>query len=99
LNVGISHLRSRSQRDRHQVPLEDEGVGAGVEAAGTDPDLHVLHRVVAALPPLDRALMLLYLDERSHGEIAEVLGITETNVATRIGRLKQRIRQQLTGAA
>lgn len=99
LNVGISHLRSRSQRDRHQVPLEDDGVGAGAEAAGTDHDLHVLHRVIAALPPLDRALMLLYLDERSHGEIAEVLGITETNVATRVGRLKQRIRQQLTGAA
>lgn len=97
LNVGISHLRSRSQRDRHQVPLEEEGIGA--EAAGTDPDLHVLHRVIASLPPLDRALMLLYLDERSHGEIAEVLGITETNVATRVGRLKQRIRQQLTGAA
>jgi RNA polymerase sigma-70 factor (ECF subfamily) len=99
LNVGISHLRSRSQRDRHQVPLEDEGAGTGVEAAGTDPDLHVLHRVIAALPPLDRALMLLYLDERSHAEIAEVLGITETNVATKVGRLKQRIRQQLTGAA
>lgn len=96
LNVGISHLRNRSQRDLHHVPLEDDDGGA--EAAGSDPDLHVLHRVIAALPPLDRALMLLYLDERSHGEIAEVLGITETNVATKVGRLKQRIRQQLTGA-
>ena len=39
-----------------------------------------------------RALMLLYLEDRSYREIAEVLGITETNVATKINRLKQRIR-------
>jgi RNA polymerase sigma-70 factor (ECF subfamily) len=36
----------------------------------------------------------LYLDDRSHREIAEVLGITETNVATKIGRLKQRLREE-----
>ena len=100
LNVGISHLRSRSLRDQHHVPLEDDIDDAGVQPGDHDAghDLHVLQRLIGALPPLDRALMLLYLDERSHREIAEVLGITETNVATRVGRLKQRIRQQLTGA-
>jgi len=39
--------------------------------------------------------VLLYLDERSHREIAEILGLSETNVATRIGRLKQRLRDRL----
>jgi RNA polymerase sigma-70 factor (ECF subfamily) len=38
--------------------------------------------------------MLLYLDERSHREIADVLGIGESNVSTRISRLKQRIRDE-----
>ncbi len=100
LNVAISHLRGSSMRDQHHVPLDEDlhdAVHAG-DGAGPDHDLHVLQRLIAALPPLDRALMLLYLDERSHREIAEILGITETNVATKIGRLKQRIRQQLTGA-
>ena len=55
-----------------------------------------LHRVIAALPPLDRALMLLYLEERSHREIADVLGISETNVSTKISRLKHRIRNELS---
>jgi RNA polymerase sigma-70 factor (ECF subfamily) len=42
---------------------------------------------------------MLYLDERSYREIAEVLGMTETNVATRLSRLKQRIRSRMTAAS
>jgi RNA polymerase sigma-70 factor (ECF subfamily) len=45
---------------------------------------------------MDRALVLLYLDERSHREIAEVLGISEGNVATKLSRLKARIRDSLS---
>jgi len=45
------------------------------------------------------ALILPYLEDRSYAEIADVLGISETNVATKISRIKQRFRQQMTGAA
>ena len=57
-----------------------------------DPRLERLQRFIARQGALDRALLLLYLDERSHREIADVLGLTETNVSTKISRLKQRIR-------
>lgn len=49
--------------------------------------------------PLDRALLLLYLDDRSYREIASVLGLTETNVATKLSRLKERLRKELTDYA
>ena len=49
---------------------------------------------IARQPPLDRALLLLYLEERPQREIADILGITESNVSTKIGRLKQRIRDE-----
>lgn len=39
--------------------------------------------------------MLLYLEDQSHRQIAEVLGISEGNAATRISRLKQRIRNEI----
>jgi RNA polymerase sigma-70 factor (ECF subfamily) len=39
--------------------------------------------------------MLLYLDEHTNAEIGDILGLTETNVSTRISRLKQRIRNDL----
>jgi RNA polymerase sigma-70 factor (ECF subfamily) len=38
--------------------------------------------------------MLLYLEEKSYSEIAEILGITETNVATKISRTKEKLKQQ-----
>jgi RNA polymerase sigma-70 factor (ECF subfamily) len=45
------------------------------------------------LDELNRALVILYLDGNSHETIAEVLGISSTSVGTRIGRIKQQLRQ------
>ena len=94
LNTAISFLRGQAQADR-SVPLD---VHADTLAGGAafDPETHerlrLLQRFMATLGPLDRALLLLYLEERSGREIAEVLGIGESNVTTRIGRIKQRLR-------
>jgi RNA polymerase sigma-70 factor (ECF subfamily) len=98
LNVAISFVRTNSQRERLAVPLDEElhdTVGdTGVEAEA-DERVRILHRCIEQLDPLNRALLVLYLDERSQREIAEILGISETNVATKIGRLKQRIRNDM----
>jgi RNA polymerase sigma factor (sigma-70 family) len=101
LNVAISHVRTQASRHGLLEPLDD----AHEAVAGDDGPAHetgeaqrVLQRLIAALDPLDRALLVLYLDERPQREIAEVLGITETNVATKIGRIKQRLRQQVADA-
>ena len=58
-----------------------------------------LQEFIAALDPLDKALVLLYLDGNSYQESAAVLGISETNVATKISRIKQRMRQEFSGSA
>lgn len=96
LNVAISHLRS--QRQAATVPLDD-GVAELVDPQARDPQteqhVHALHRFIHAQAPLDRALLLLYLEDRGYREISEILGISETNVATKISRLKQRIRNEL----
>lgn len=98
LNVAISALRSTRLRQRHAVPF-DETRHDLADPAPADPQaearVRALHRFIHAQPPLDRALLLLYLDERSHRDIAEVLGMSQTNVATRISRLRQRIRNTL----
>ena len=96
LNVAISHARSAGER-RH-LPLDEVApdiVHDEADGHEADDGLRALHACIAQLDPLNRALMLLYLDERSQREIGEVLGLRESNVATRIGRLKQRIRAQL----
>ncbi len=95
LNVGISHLRS-ARSARTLLPLDEGGLAAKA-AAEPDDRAGALYAQIRELEPMARALVLLYLEDRSYAEIAEVLGITEANVATKLSRLKTRLRAQLTG--
>jgi RNA polymerase sigma-70 factor (ECF subfamily) len=99
LNVAISHLREQALRARHDAVPLDAGLHDVADAGGSDHerDQHVraLQRFIQRQPPLERALLLLYLEERPQREIAEILGISESNVSTKIGRLKLRIRDAL----
>ncbi|MDF4026307.1 sigma-70 family RNA polymerase sigma factor [Luteibacter sp. PPL201] len=96
LNVAISHLRHRQLRQRHDALPLDEILHDVADGNAVDPEneqgVRLLRDFIARQPPLDRALLLLYLEDRSQREIAEILGITESNVSTKIGRMKQRIR-------
>jgi RNA polymerase sigma-70 factor (ECF subfamily) len=47
------------------------------------------------LNELDKALMILFLEAKSYKEIAEILGITESNVATRINRIKDTMKLKI----
>lgn len=100
LNVAISHARRNAQAGRLEPldALHQELPGApGV----VEPDerLAALYAFIGRFDPLNRALILLYLEDRSYAEIAQVLGITESNVATKINRIKHKLRAQMTGAA
>ena len=95
LNVAISHARSAG--DRQHLPLDEAGVEPSHDADAAreaDDGIRALYACIERLDPLNRALMLLYLDERSQREIADVLGISESNVSTKISRLKQRLREE-----
>ena len=98
LNVAISQVRSRTHKERHSVAL-DESLHDIADENGTDQEanqqVRALQRFIAQLDQLNRALLLLYLDDQSYREIADILGISETNVATKLSRLKQRIRNEL----
>jgi RNA polymerase sigma-70 factor (ECF subfamily) len=98
LNVGISFLRSATRPHRQTLSLDATELDVADETATPENDERVaeLQRVIAGLEPLNRALLLLYLDDRSYREIASILGITETNVATKISRLKERVRKEMT---
>ena len=98
LNVAITHVRGTAQRSRHSVSwdeaLHDTADGNGVDHE-TDQQVRALHRFIAQLDKLNRALLLLYLEDQSYRQISEILGISETNVATKLSRLKQRIRNEI----
>jgi RNA polymerase sigma-70 factor (ECF subfamily) len=97
LNVAISFVRSNSLRERHTIALDDTHDVEDSSTAPVEEDerARLLYAFIDRLDSLDRALLLLYLDDHSHRDIAAILGITETNVATKIGRLKQRFAREI----
>ncbi len=100
LNVSISFYRKEKRRNASTTPLSDAILEVASESESESEDLQedirLLHQFINQLPALHRALMILYLDQKSYQEIADILGITETNVATKISRIKQKLKHQFT---
>jgi RNA polymerase sigma-70 factor (ECF subfamily) len=94
LNVAISFYRREKVRTRHVITGSEHLLEAMDESAGRSEEVQVLYQWIGDLDPFNKALLILYLDGNSYQEIADILGISETNVATKISRLKQAMRQR-----
>lgn len=96
LNVSISFYRREKKRasttslDTHAFL---EIVDNKEDTSELEGQIQLLYRFINELKPLNKALMILYLDEKSHEEIATILGISKTNVATKIGRIKLQLKK------
>lgn len=86
LNVAISHYRRERRHVEHAAPLGEPA------APPHDDRTRTLLGFIEQLDPLDKALVVLYLDGNDHSEIAAVLGITATNVGTKLSRIKDKLR-------
>ena len=103
MNVAISYLRSEGRRGRDTVALDEQidliDFAAADRLMGEAGDeVRLLQRLVGRLDEMSRALLVLYLEGYSHAEIAEILGISVSNAGTRINRIKQRLRDELSAS-
>jgi RNA polymerase sigma-70 factor (ECF subfamily) len=98
LNVAISHKRCAGSRPAHDAIDDEHAHIAGAADVDTEAreQLEHLQRAMRALGPLDRALLLLHLDGNDHATAGEVLGVSAGNVATRLTRIRERLRQLAT---
>jgi RNA polymerase sigma-70 factor (ECF subfamily) len=101
LNVAISWLRAEGPRRQLSVSYDaDLHEPTVIDDPGAEGGVRILRGFIDSQGPLDRAVLLLYLDERPLAEISEILGLTTTNLTTKINRLKERLRayaEQLHG--
>ncbi len=91
LNVSISFYRKQILRD-NKTSIINENLPDETESA--NPKIQMLHQFINQLKELDKAIMLLYLEDKSHREISEIMGISESNVGTKINRIKKKLKQQ-----
>ena len=98
LNVAISFYRKAKIKNR-VITSQNETAEIADTTDGKEElenDIQQLQQFINELKELDRALMFLYLESKTYREIAEILGISETNVATRINRIKDKLKQKFS---
>lgn len=98
MNVSISFFRKEHRRNEINQPLSDEILYLHEDDAPGESNTEIgqLHRFIKELKEIDRAVIILYLEGNSQQEIAEILGLTMTNVSTKVSRIKQQLRQKFS---
>lgn len=96
VNLAISAFRGENRRIRDALPIEDFGMDLAAADRildSEDDDMRTLHQLIGRLDEVSRALILLYMEGYGQDEIAQMLGISTSNVATRVHRIKQRLQR------
>ncbi len=97
LNVCMTLLRKEKSKKR-DLSSADVSMVDNVEQEAFDDDaLNELYKAIRQLSEVDRAVIMLYLDEKPYQEIAEIMGTNPNNIGVRIKRIKERLKKLLNG--
>lgn len=96
LNVAISFYRQERKYSHHDSISEGLIVFEEYPDEGVETNLQLLQGFINELKEIDKAIILLYLDDKSHKEIAQITGFSETNIATKINRIKEHLRTKFS---
>lgn len=95
LNVCLTYVRKEAKSNR-VVSLDTEEVFDSYFQSGSNrEDIISLYNAIHKLADIDRAIILLYLEQLSNKEIADVIGVTANNIGVRIARIKQKLNKLL----
>jgi RNA polymerase sigma-70 factor (ECF subfamily) len=97
LNVAISFYRKNTTRANKYTELTEQLIETPVEdKSENERQLYLLDQFISELKEIDKALMILYLEDKSHIEIAEILGMSVSNVGTKVGRIKEKLKTRFS---
>lgn len=93
INTSIARLKKASRIEYRTTIPEMPDKDHFIDEISTNESLKLLLDAIYSLDALDRSIMLLYLEERQYDEIAEIIGISKSNVGVRISRAKKSLKQ------
>ena len=97
LNVCLTLLKKKKNNKQHLVSDYLSPENSEDNHAFSDESLNQLYDAIKQLSEVDRALILLYLEEKPYKEIAEIFETTANNIGVRIKRIKERLKKLLDG--
>ncbi len=96
MNTAIFYLK-KEQREIRTIPIESNLLQLAEDFnQREDEKISQLYHYIQKLSLLERGIILLYLESKSHEEIAEVMGMSTTNVGTRLSRIREKLKVQIT---
>jgi len=94
-NITISHYRKQKTRKKHVVAMPSKIVAIEEEDTDKyDERIKQLRAFIQEFDPLNKAIVIMYLDGNSHKEISEAMGISLSNVGTKISRIKTQLKKK-----
>jgi RNA polymerase sigma factor, sigma-70 family len=90
-------LKAKRKRDNNKVLFVEELITFDETAFCDAPDdngsmINLLYKCIEELNPINKAIILLYLDDKSNEEIGEITGLSRTNVSTRLSRIREQLK-------
>jgi RNA polymerase sigma-70 factor (ECF subfamily) len=92
--VALNTLISNQRKINNRIVTESYSNSTeynSYQAAGSDDELLVLQQAIGMLIPMDKAVVILHLEGYVHKEIADILSQSETNISTRLNRIKKQL--------
>lgn len=97
LNTAISHLRGVKRKPVFEAGIDmDQAIGPDTIESGTEGE--ILQSFASGLNRIDRAILLLYMEDKSYEEMAEIMGINTNQLGVRLSRLKSAFKMKFTEA-
>ena len=95
INTSLSRIKKESRLEYRETIPELFDKSNFIENLSMNESLKLLLKAIYNLDELNKSIMLLYLEEKSYDEIAEIIGISKSNVGVRISRAKESLKQYL----
>jgi len=95
MNVAIYHLKT-TKRKITTVPLDEQLLNLhDSDNSETEEKWQTFKQHIDKLNLLDKGIVILYLENKSYEEIGQIIGISTSNVGTKLMRIKEKLKQQI----
>lgn len=97
LNTALVWNRSEKRRRKHSVPIMEFSLQQGDSSEQSEEIIGRLYGAIRKLSKVDASVVLMHLDGLAYSEMAEILGISESNVGVKLNRAKKQLALLLDG--
>lgn len=90
LFTALSYIKARKKMGPVNLEMPDLA-----NPEKEDDRWHEVLTAIKKLPPIEKSLIFLYLENKSYSEMAKIMGMTESNIGVRLNRIKKKLKERL----